>query len=105
MNICVLEYLFFCKRKFDWALEEDVEFIENDKISPIAFTSSGVWFSDESLEEWKPVFNTNENWTLANQILIDNLPKKFEFKEEKSSFKNLSDILQLYINNVEKYKL
>lgn len=101
----VLDYLVFSKLKFEWGLDKGIGFIEQDNVSPISFASNGIWLSDKTLDEWKPIFGTNENWTLANKILIDNLPKDFMFKEVDNNFENYRDILQVYIKNVENYKL
>lgn len=98
----VLQYLNFCKSKFEWGLENDIYYLDGDSVSPIEFSSGGILFSDESLKEWKPIFNSEENWSLANQILIKNLPRDYKFKEVNNNFENYRDIIQLYISNVEK---
>jgi hypothetical protein len=100
----VLNYLKFLKAKFDWGNKHSLDVVPQDKLSPLMFSSNGVWFSDKTLKEWKNIFYDDENWLCANQILIKNLPKEYKFSDKINFYENYKNILDLYIKNIKENK-
>lgn len=97
----VIGYLEFEKKKFEKDIEVDLDFINADPNAPVVFAANGIQVNFYSVDNWRYLFNNDESWEKANEILHSEFPGKEHLaKEEKNLFKRNADFLKAYIQKV-----
>lgn len=98
----VLGYLQFEEKKLEKALKDHIEFIETDPNAAVVLAMNGIQVNYYSERKWRYLFNNDESWGKANEILHSEFPKKGTInKSEENIFKRNLDFLKEYIKNVK----
>ena len=102
----ILNYLRFEIKKYEIALEEEIQYIDIDPNSPLTFGLNGIATSIENQKQWKSLFYNDDNWNTANIILEEEFPYDFKIRSYKDDYfqRNL-DFLKELEGNINQSKL
>jgi len=98
----VLGYLQFEEKKLEKALQDNIEFVEIDPNAAVVLAMNGIQVNYYSERKWRYLFNNDESWGKANEILHSEFPKKGTINQsEENIFKRNLHFLKAYIQNVK----
>jgi hypothetical protein len=99
----VMDYLNYLKMRYEWALENNIQYIPADVISPILQAQNGIGVYETSLNNWITIFYSEAEWSLANQFLVRAFPKDHKINEQEPNvFKRNLEAINAYIENAKK---
>ncbi len=102
----ILQYLNFEVSKYENAVKNELNISENDPNSPLEFAQNGIATTYESQDRWRYIFNNDEDWYKANDIIDNEFPTDFKPSEyNENLFQRNIDFLKKMISNIKNSKL
>jgi hypothetical protein len=99
----VIGYLYYLKQRYQWALQNDLTYLPYELYSPILMAQNGIAVDNNSMQLWRPIFYSEENWRTANAFLSKAFPRDRKYNEKESNvfIRNL-ECITFYIEKAEK---
>lgn len=102
LRLKVIGYLDFEKKKFELALQNNLEVVPKDPNAPVVFADNGIQVNFQSVDRWRFLFNNDKSWEKANEILHHEFPPKGTIqKDEENAFKRNTEFLKAYIQIIK----